>query len=101
MNIIDGPAMRFARAETQTMRAVWPNVAVIIPSSATQGRGGSNVVLVASAAPIDTDAILARLAERSEVTTDVLAGPTALDVFAGSATVLTDDFAPVDQLLVR
>ena len=83
------------------MREVWPNVAVILPASAREGRGGSNVVLVGSAAPIDTDAILARLAERSEVTTDVLASDEALEGFVGSATLLTDDFAPVDQLLVR
>jgi spermidine synthase len=101
MNLIDGPAMRFARAETATMRAVWPHVAVIAPSSALEGRGGSNVVLVASAAPIDAATILDRLAERNELTTDVLADAAALDAFSGGAAILTDDFAPVDQLLVR
>jgi spermidine synthase len=101
MNLIDGPAMRFAGAETRTMREVWRNVAVIVPSSAIEGRGGSNVVLVASDVPVDVDAILARLAARNELATEVLATAGALDAFTGAAPLLTDDFAPVDQLLVR
>jgi spermidine synthase len=101
MNLIDGAEMRFARAETRTMLKVWPHVAVIVPSSALEGRGGSNVVLVASAVPIDAAAISGRLAARNELATQVLATPEALDAFVGDAPVLTDDFAPVDQLLVR
>jgi spermidine synthase len=101
MNLIDGAEMRFARAQTRTMREVWLHVAVVVPSSALEGRGGSNVVLVASAMPIDAAAISGRLAARNELATEVLATPEALDAFVGDAPVLTDDFAPVDQLLVR
>jgi spermidine synthase len=101
MNLIDGPALRFARAETATMRTVWEHVAVVAPASALRGVGGSNVVLVASHRPLDVDALGSRLAERGETTTEVLATGDALDAFTLDAPVLTDDFAPVDQLLVQ
>jgi SAM-dependent methyltransferase len=101
MNLIDGPELRFARAETATLRATWRHVAVIAPRSALIGDGGSNVVLVASRDPIDADALVARLLGRGDAVTEVLASAQALDLFVGEARVLTDDFAPVDQLLIR
>jgi hypothetical protein len=101
MNLIDGPELRFARAEIATLRSVWPHVAVIAPRSALIGEGGSNVVLVASHDPIDADALVARLRGRGDAVTDVVASADALDALAGGAPVLTDDFAPVDQLLIR
>jgi spermidine synthase len=101
MNLIDGPALRFARAETATLRSMWEHVAVIAPLSALAGAGGSNVVLVAAHAPIDTDALRGRLAAAGDTTARVLAAGPELDAFTAGSTVLRDDFAPVDQLLVR
>jgi predicted membrane-bound spermidine synthase len=101
MNLIDGPGLRFARAETATLRVVWEHVAVVAPSSALQGSGGSNVVLVASHHPIDADALRGRVHARGDSTIEVLSGGPSLDAFARGAPVLRDDFAPVDQLLVR
>ena len=100
MNLIDGPGLRFTRAETATLRSVWAHVAVIAPSSALIGSGGSNVVLVASNRPIDAEVLRLRLESRGDTTTQVVAEDD-LDAFTAGAGVLTDDFAPVDQLLVR
>ena len=52
---------------------------------------------VASTAPIDAAAIAARLTERG-TDWDVITGP-ELVTWVGDAEVLTDDYAPVDQLL--
>jgi hypothetical protein len=95
LNLIDGPAGRFARAEAATLAGVFAHTVVVAPGDALIGRGnGANFVLIASDAPIPEAAIRARLAERGA--TVVLADGRE---FAGRARPLTDDFAPVDQLL--
>jgi SAM-dependent methyltransferase len=101
MNLIDGPELRFARAEATTFRAVWPQAAVIAPRAALIGAGGSNIVLVGSSRAIDGEGLVARLRARGDAQTEVITAPDELDAFTGDAPVLTDDFAPVDQLLIR
>ena len=59
-------------------------------------RVGNNYVLVASRQPIDVPALTRRVRQQSS--DPPVTGP-ALDAFIGDAKVLTDDFAPVDQLL--
>ncbi|WP_329001142.1 fused MFS/spermidine synthase [Kribbella sp. NBC_00709] len=88
INVIDHGPVRFARAEVKTLQAVFPYVGLI---TRTNGSGG-NFVLVASDRPIDVPAITGRLEPGMELQDN----PTA---FAGNAPVLTDDYAPVDQLL--
>jgi MFS family permease len=88
MNLIDG-GDRFARAEARTMRAVFPAVALV--------QDFHNFVLVGSEHPLDM-ARLARELRARRLPDTPLTGP-ALDRFVGGAQVLTDDFAPVDQLL--
>ena len=56
-NLIDGPALRFVRAETATLRQVFEHVAVITWNATFDGSGGGNVVLVASHEPFDAAAI--------------------------------------------
>ncbi|MGH8909052.1 MAG: fused MFS/spermidine synthase, partial [Egibacteraceae bacterium] len=57
-----------------------------------------NFVIVASDAPLDIAAIQARNRARGD--DDLVAsGDAALDAFVAGAPVLTDDYAPVDQLL--
>lgn len=95
MNVIDHPPLRFARAEAATLRAVFRHVAVLAPPDTLAGRGGGNLVLVASDAPLPLAAIASRLPRDGTgwaVQRDAAA-------FAAGARVLTDDFAPVDQLL--
>ncbi len=105
MNLIDGPGLRFALAETATLLDRFEHVAVIAPGStlaALEGRaagGGGNVVLVASHVPLDLAAIEAR-ARRDGHPVRVLTGDAAL-ALAGDVRPLTDDWAPVDQLIGR
>jgi spermidine synthase len=95
-NVIDYPPNRFIRAELATVAAVFPHVALIAPPRALAGEVGANFVIVASHAPLPLDAIRSRLAGLPE---PVTLQPDAS--FAAGARVLTDDFAPVDQLLSR
>jgi spermidine synthase len=97
MNVIGYPPLAFARAETATLREAFGHVAVLGPAARLAGRTGGNLVLVASDAPIPVEAVLARNAGRGD--DDEALADDALDAFVGDAPVLTDDFAPVDQLL--
>ncbi len=97
-NLIDGPALRFVRAETATLRQVFEHVAVITWNATFDGSGGGNVVLVASHEPIDAAAIDAAV-RATTAGAHVLAGDEALDAFTAGAPILTDDFAPADQLI--
>jgi spermidine synthase len=97
-NLIDHGPLAFARAELATFRDVFEHVAIAGPPEdlARTGDGG-NLVAYASDSPLDVDAIGAVLDER-ETGWDVIGGDDA-DAWIGDARVLTDEFAPVDQLL--
>ena len=88
LNLIDTGAGAFLRAETATLAHVFQHVVVVLGAAAADGRRG-NSVLLASDRPID----IARVdPQGGEVVGDVA------DLIR-DATILTDDFAPVDQLL--
>jgi hypothetical protein len=91
-NVIDYPPGRFIRSEVATVAAAFPYVALIAPQPAIDGETGSNFVILAGKAPLP----LASL--RTRVDVSVLSGAELTD-YVGDARVLTDDFAPVDQLL--
>ena len=97
INLIDHPPLAFVRAELATLRTVFPHVALLASPATLTGDDGGNVVAVASRAPIPADALAARLADL-DLDWEV-AEEAELDRFVGDAAVLTDDFAPVDQLL--
>jgi SAM-dependent methyltransferase len=99
VNLIDFGPLAFARAEAATLVEAFPHVALATETDTLTGgpRAGGNLVLMASDRPIDAAAVAARLAGRG-VAWDVIAGP-ELSRWVGDASVLTDDFAPVDQLL--
>jgi hypothetical protein len=104
MNLIDGPALSFVRAETRTLASRFESVAVMARPGAFDGidggpGGGGNVVIVASHEPIDTEA-LAAAAESSALRVRIVTG-NELARFIGDAPFLSDDFAPVDQLIGR
>jgi SAM-dependent methyltransferase len=102
MNLIDYPPLGFVRAEAATAGRLFDHVAVIATPATLAGSGGGNVVLVASAEPLDVAAVTARVAAWGPGSaTGMLADPTDVAVFVGDAPILTDDFAPVDQLLGR
>lgn len=90
-NLIDHGPLAFARAEAATLADAYPHVAV-----AWQGEGG-NLVAAASHAPVDGAAWQASMRARGLDWT-VLTGAD-LQEWIGGAPVLTDDYAPVDQLL--
>ena len=87
LNVIDNPPLAFAEAEAATLLDVFADVAVLAPADYLAGRDGGNLVMVASDQPLPRAAF----------------GPPAEvgdgRAFAGVAEVLTDDDAPVDQLL--
>ena len=97
VNVIDYPPNAFAEAEVATLREVFAHVAVVTRPPALHGRAGGNFVLLGSPAPLPLDALRARLAERNP--TLALAAGEEVARFSGDAIPLTDDHAPVDQLL--
>ncbi|MCZ2816530.1 fused MFS/spermidine synthase [Modestobacter sp. VKM Ac-2984] len=97
VNLIDHPPLSFVRAELATMRQVFDHVLLLARAPVLAGEAGGNVVAVASQRPLPATEIAAALEERG-LAWQVAEGP-ELDRFIGDAGVLTDDFAPVDQLL--
>ena len=96
MNIIDRGPLDFLRAELATLRTSFPHLAVLHRPGAVDGSGG-NLVVVASQAELPLQELEARAARLTDPAA-MLAGE-ALGELIGDAPVLTDDFAPVDQLL--
>ncbi|MFP5370918.1 MAG: fused MFS/spermidine synthase [Actinomycetes bacterium] len=97
VNLIDHPPLAFVRAELATMREVWPHVLLLARAPVLAGEDGGNLVAVASRSPLPTEAIETAL--RSHGLAWHLAEGAELEAFVGDARVLTDDYAPVDQLL--
>ncbi len=97
LNLIDYPPLGFARAEAATLAAVFDHVAVIAPPDYLTGQRGGNFVIVASESPLDVPALESALSER-ESRGVILVGDDLRD-FVGDADMLTDDHAPVDQLI--
>jgi spermidine synthase len=97
LNVIDQPPLSFARAQTATLLATFDDVAVLAPPEALAGDEGGNLVLVAGDAPVDLQSLAERAAVRGEPGS--VAGGQQAERFAGDASILTDDDAPVDQLL--
>ena len=96
VNVIDYQPDRFARAEIATLRSVFRHVAMIAAPATLAGQAGGNHVLVASQRPLPAAAISVALAQRGPW---LLADEAATARYAGDARVLTDDRAPVDQMV--
>ncbi len=99
VNLIDFPPLRFARAEAATLAKVFDHVAVIAPRRFMDNEQGGNVVVAASASPLEAERITDRIVARGGEE-EVLTGA-AVAAFASGAPTLTDDHAPVDQWLAR
>ncbi len=97
INLIDYPPLDFARAEVATLREVFEHVAIVASPEKFDAETGGNFVLVASHRPIDGAAIDALAAARGD--DDIAQVDQALDSWIEGVEVLTDEFAPVDQLL--
>jgi spermidine synthase len=99
INLLDYGPLAFARAEVATLTDVFDHVALATEAETlTQGdEAGGNLVLIASDDPFDVASIGAGIVERG-AEWDVITGA-ELAAWTGDASVLTDDYAPVDQLL--
>jgi hypothetical protein len=93
MNVLDGGDSDFARAQIATLQERFDHVAAILPSDGVPADRAVNQVLVASDAPLPELAIDPR--------DGVVVRGARLRDYVGDAMVLTDDHAPVDQLLLR
>lgn len=96
MNVVDRHPSAFVRAETNTAAEVFAHVVVIAPQTYFDGTAGGNFVLVASQSPLDTAAL-----EASVPGDEIVLSGAELAAWIGDASVLTDEFAPVDQLITR
>jgi hypothetical protein len=96
-NVIDMPPDRFIRAELATVRAEFRHVALIAPPGAIAGRHSANFLIVAADSPLPLAGVQGRLGRLPE-SAALLSGD-ELTGWVGDALVLTDDYAPVDQLL--
>ncbi|PSK96599.1 hypothetical protein CLV63_111195 [Murinocardiopsis flavida] len=101
-NIIDRGPRDFLAAEVATLGRVFEHVAVIAPEESLDAPEGGNHVVVASDAPIPagrlSDAVAAA-GDPQGADKGALAGRGRVADWAERGTVLTDDHAPVDQLL--
>ncbi|MEM9747845.1 MAG: fused MFS/spermidine synthase [Actinomycetota bacterium] len=113
-NLIDGTDETFLRAQAATLGRVFAHVVVVRGPLLVAGNNGNSVIL-ASDAPLDVESFAELLrADRDPSETDlerrervgpdgagageIVAGDELVEYLDG-ATVLTDDFAPVDQLI--
>jgi SAM-dependent methyltransferase len=97
LNVIDRDPWRLLAAEVATVADRFPHVALLVRPEQIVPGGGGNAVVVASDRPIDTRALEASATERGEPGSVLDAA--AVRRFVGDARVLTDDWAPVDQLI--
>jgi spermidine synthase len=99
INLLDYGPLGFARAEVATLTEAFDHVALATEADTlTQGeKAGGNLVVIASNRPLDIASIGTRISERS-ADWQVITGA-ELAAWTGDAAVLTDDHAPVDQLL--
>ncbi|MFE5628900.1 fused MFS/spermidine synthase [Streptomyces sp. NPDC056543] len=101
-NLIDHGNLAFARAEVATLGAVFEHVALLgepadIGLDPTATSKGGNFVVLASDRPVDLRATQEALDARE--TGWKIATGADLTSWIGDARRLTDDYAPVDQLL--
>ena len=91
VNVIDGAPNDFARAQIATLQEVFEHVAVILPEGGRTPLDPRNQIIVASDQALPTI--------RPADVDGTLVDGRQLDDYVGDARILTDDHAPVDQLL--
>ena len=72
LNVDDAAPLTVARRHAATLAAAFPHTAAVAPRPLLRGRGGGNVVLLASASPLPIEALRRRAAgsfDREEVVT--------------------------------
>ena len=100
MNLIDHGPLDFLKAELRTLQDVFRHVALVASPDLGRGvTGTSNFILLASKSRLPLGRLNLALDEQRAA--DVIVAGADLREFVGDATLLTDDYAPVDQLLTR
>ncbi len=97
MNVIDFGEHRFARAAVATLQGEFAEVSVFAPGPYRTSSAGGNFVIVASDRRIDEGAVEAAIRGRGGL--EEAWSDATLAAFVDGASRLTDDHAPVDQLL--
>ena len=96
-NVIDNDPRRLLASEARTLATVVPHTALLSRPEQLQRGGGGNFILVGAFTAVDAaraEANAGRLGEPSRAVSG-----TAYAAVAAGGVLLTDDFAPVDQLL--
>jgi spermidine synthase len=99
VNLIDFPPGEFARAEVATLRSVFRHVVLVSYDAIFQGAEGGNIVIVASDRPVPVDRLQQNVARRDPTKLLEVADENRTARYARGGQVLTDDHAPVDQLI--
>jgi spermidine synthase len=102
VNMIDGPSGDFLRAYTRTLRQTFDYVYLAPSVKSWWQTPRTTFVLIASAAPLDVDALATIDAGDGEpLLAHALLSPEQVDelLAGGPAVLLTDRYAPVDQML--
>lgn len=99
VNLIDFPPGDFARAAVATVKEVFPHVSTITFETILKGSTGGNVLVVASERPVPEAEITQRLKHHDSTKMLRVADEDRTARFARDGQVLTDDHAPVDQLI--
>lgn len=95
LNLIDGKGRRFLQAELATLQRVFGHIALLASADELTSGGHGNYVVAASPLPLPLPGLRRRVgAHGFEIRTE-----SWVRRFAAGARILTDDNAPVDQLL--
>lgn len=94
VNVIDSAGQKFLAAEAATFARVFDHVLVMLGPQAASG-GSGNSIIVASDEAIDATMVERRRSDAGD------GGAVVADLarFLDGAPIITDDFAPVDQLI--
>lgn len=102
VNIIDGPSANFLRSYTRTLRETFDYVYLAPTQQAWRETPRTTFVVIASDSPLDTDRLAGSAAGGSSLLIEelVLSDQELEALLAeGRAVILTDRYAPVDQML--
>ncbi|SFM65372.1 Spermidine synthase [Pseudonocardia ammonioxydans] len=97
LNVIDRDPLELVRAATATVDSRFGTTMLVARPEEFAPGGGGNVVVVGSDRPLDPRALEAAVARSGEP--GAVLDPARTAAFTGDAAVLTDDHAPVDQLI--
>ncbi|HEX9015952.1 MAG TPA: fused MFS/spermidine synthase [Chloroflexota bacterium] len=103
-NIIDNPKRGdFLRPYVNTLKKVFPHVTVAAVGEGWKSYAQNTLIVVASGVPLDEEKMLSTLRQLGKDPVTRVMSEADLDAYLAQGTdeILTDDHAPVDQLIAR